>query len=89
MEHILIKLVAIDLDGTLVNSDLKISDEDIESIKKCRQKGITVSIVTGRTIRSVGEITDMLDLKGLHLASSGSAIIDEKLKIHRALKVPV
>ena len=31
----------------------------------------------------------MLDLKGLHLASSGSAIIDEKLKIHKALKVPV
>ena len=88
MENILIKLVAIDLDGTLVNSDLKISDEDIESIKKCRQKGIIVSIVTGRTIRSVGEITDMLDLKGLHLASSGSAIIDEKLKIHKALKVP-
>ena len=84
----MIKFVAIDLDGTLVNSDLQISDKDIESIKKCRQKGIAVSIVTGRTIRSVGEITDMLNLKGLHLASSGSAIIDEKLKIHKALKLP-
>jgi len=88
MEHILIKLVAIDLDGTLVNSDLQISDKDIESIRKCRQNDIIVSIVTGRSIRAVGEITDMLDLEGLHLASSGSAVIDEKLKIYKILKVP-
>lgn len=88
MDHILIKLVAIDLDGTLVNSDLQISDKDIESIKKCRQNGVIVTIVTGRSIRSVGEITDMLDLEGLHLASSGSAIINEKLKIYKALKIP-
>jgi len=83
----LIKLLAIDLDGTLINSDLQISEKDINSIRKCRQKGIIVSVVTGRSIRSVGEITDMLDLKGLHLASSGSAIIDEKLKIHKVLKI--
>ena len=84
----MIKLVAIDLDGTLVNSDLQISDEDIESIKKCLQKGIIVTIVTGRCMRSVRKITDMLDLKGLHLASSGSAVIDAKLKVYKILKVP-
>lgn len=88
MERLLIKLIGIDLDGTLVNSDGKISNKNIESIRKCRQKGIVVSVVTGRSIRSVGEITDMLDLKGLHLGSSGAAIVDEKLKIHKALKLP-
>ena len=88
MEYILIKLVAIDLDGTLLSSDLEISDKDIESIRKCREKGVIVSIVTGRSIRSVGEITNMLDLNGLHLASSGSAVIDKKLKIHKVLKLP-
>ncbi len=88
MERLLIKLIGIDLDGTLINSDGKISNKNIESIRKCRQKGIAVSVVTGRSIRSVGEITDMLDLEGLHLASSGSAIINEKLKIYKALKIP-
>ena len=88
MEYILIRLVAIDLDGTLINPNLQISDNDIESIKKCRQNGVIVTIVTGRTIRSVGEITDMLDLAGLHLASSGAVIIDEKQEIHKALKIP-
>ncbi len=84
----MIRLVAIDLDGTLINPNLQISDNDIESIKKCRQNGVIVTIVTGRTIRSVGEITDMLDLAGLHLASSGAVIIDEKQEIHKALKIP-
>ncbi len=83
----MIKLLAIDLDGTLINSDLQISKKDIKSIRKCRQNGIIVSIVTGRSIRSVGEITGMLNLKGLHLASSGAAIVDEKLKIHKVSKV--
>lgn len=87
MEYVLIKLIAIDLDGTLINSNLRISERDIESIRKCRQKGIIVSIVTGRSIRSVGEITGLMDLKGLHLASSGSVVIDEKLKIYKVLKV--
>jgi Cof subfamily protein (haloacid dehalogenase superfamily) len=84
----LVKLLAIDLDGTLISPELQISTKDIESIKKCRQEGVIVSIVTGRSIRSVGEITDMLGLKGLHLAASGSVIIDEKLKVYKTLKLP-
>ena len=34
-----IKLVAIDLDGTLLNSDKKVSRKNFEIIKKLRAKG--------------------------------------------------
>ena len=84
----LIKLIAIDLDGTLVNTDSKVSSKDLDAIKKCQEKGIKISIITGRTIKSVGEITKELGLPGLHLASSGTAVIDENMKIHQAQKMP-
>lgn len=43
-----VKLVAIDLDDTLLNKDLKISPRCIEAIKEVRAKGIRVTLATGR-----------------------------------------
>lgn len=43
-----IKLVAIDLDGTVLNSKKTISKENIDAFKYCKEKGIEVVPVTGR-----------------------------------------
>lgn len=43
-----IKLVAIDLDDTLLNSGLQISAQSIEAIKQVQEKGIIVTLATGR-----------------------------------------
>ena len=50
-----IKLVALDVDGTLVRSDLSLSPAVIRAVESLRDAGIIVSINTGR---SMGELID-------------------------------
>ena len=44
----MIKLIATDMDGTLLNAAHEISNENYEAIKYAQSKGITVVIATGR-----------------------------------------
>ncbi len=47
-----IKLVALDLDGTTLDDELKISQRTIEAIKDLINRGIHVAFVSGRTYRA-------------------------------------
>lgn len=47
----MIKLLALDLDGTLLNSKGKISDENKLAIRRAEEKGVLVTIATGRRFR--------------------------------------
>jgi len=57
-----IKLVAIDLDGTLLDNDLKISPRAKEAIHHVRQKGVEVTLATGRLFASARVFADELGL---------------------------
>lgn len=84
----MVKLVGIDLDGTLIGSDLKISRKNIRAIKESLKRNIQIAIITGRTIGSVRDVVEKLNLKGFHIASSGAVIVDGNLRINFALKIP-
>ena len=76
-----IKLIGIDLDGTLISKFKKISKKNALSIKKAIDNGISCAIITGRSIVSSKKIKDELDFKtqsiGRFLVSfNGSSIID-------------
>lgn len=47
----MIKLLALDLDGTLLNSRGKISEENKTAIRQAEDKGVLVTIATGRRFR--------------------------------------
>jgi Cof subfamily protein (haloacid dehalogenase superfamily) len=47
-----IQLVAIDLDDTLLDSNLKIANNCLQAIKAVQKKGILVTLATGRMFRS-------------------------------------
>lgn len=47
----MIKLLALDLDGTLLDSKGKISEENKSAIRKAEEKGVLVTIATGRRFR--------------------------------------
>ena len=47
----MIKLLALDLDGTLLNSRGKISDENKNAIRQAEEMGVLVTIATGRRFR--------------------------------------
>lgn len=59
-----IKLVAIDLDGTLLHSDRSLSEENRLAIKKAKEAGIKIVLCTGRPLRSMKHLLKEADLLG-------------------------
>ncbi|PWI34213.1 sugar-phosphatase [Vibrio albus] len=47
------KLIALDMDGTLLNSDKEISQQNKEAIAKARALGVTVVLASGRPIEGI------------------------------------
>lgn len=56
------KIIAIDLDGTLLNQESQLTDFTIETIKQIQQAGHTVLIATGRPYRMACQFYDQLGL---------------------------
>ena len=59
----MIKLIAADMDGTLIGNNKKISKENIEAIKIAQEKGIKFAIATGRAYEDVKPFLDEYGLK--------------------------
>ena len=60
-----IKLLALDLDGTLLNADKKISQRNREAIFAARAKGVKVVLTTGRPLKAMEYLLDELGTAGL------------------------
>ena len=59
------KLVAIDLDGTLLNSYGEVSENTKNEIKKAVQNGIEVVLASGRPISSVEDLANDFDIANI------------------------
>jgi Cof subfamily protein (haloacid dehalogenase superfamily) len=70
------KLLVVDVDGTLVDKDGKISKVDEQAISRAKSAGIQVSLSTGRVIRACRRIIDELSLEGQHIFYDGAVISD-------------
>ncbi|MEY8463362.1 Cof-type HAD-IIB family hydrolase [Streptococcus merionis] len=57
-----IKLLALDLDGTLLNSDKQISLENQKALRAARDRGVKVVLTTGRPLAAIGDFLAELDL---------------------------
>lgn len=73
----MIKLIAIDLDGTLFNSKSKISTRDNMALKQCIKEGVKIIIVSAKSIFAVMNIVKRFKLTDLHVAFGGAAIINK------------
>jgi Cof subfamily protein (haloacid dehalogenase superfamily) len=74
----MIKLVAIDLDGTLLNSEKEISDVNYEMIKACQDKGIKIVIASGRIYPTIIPYIKTLGLeKEMHVGHGGGTIFNQ------------
>ncbi len=58
-----IKLIALDLDGTLLTSDKRISEAN-KSLAAARERGVYVVLTTGRPLQAIGTFLEELDLLG-------------------------
>ncbi len=72
------KLIAIDLDGTMLNSYGIVSEETKKTIKKVEEQGVEVVIASGRPIASIKEIAKEIDSKNYFIAGNGAIIYDMK-----------
>lgn len=46
-------MIVLDLDGTLVNSEKKISEKNKKALQKAMQKGIKVVLASGRPVKGI------------------------------------
>lgn len=75
------KLLALDMDGTLLRGDSTISDITKESLKKAQESGVKVVIATGRPLQGIMSYLEELDLIGEEdyvLAYNGSSVYNTK-----------
>ena len=70
------KLVAIDLDGTMLNQYGEISKKTKEIIKKCIEKGIEIVPASGRPIDSIKTIAKDLGIQHYFIAGNGALVYD-------------
>lgn len=70
------KLVAIDLDGTMLNQYGIVTDKTKEAIKKVQQKGIEVIIASGRPIDSIKTIAKEIKSEKYFISGNGAIIYD-------------
>ncbi len=71
-----IKLIALDLDGTTINSDKIISEINREALQKAADKGVNVVIATGRPFCALPKDVFEMDSVRYVLTSNGASITD-------------
>jgi len=69
-----IKLICIDVDGTLYNDDKNIPEENIKAIQKAHEKGIQIAITTGRMFNYGKLYGGLLGVPTLTIASNGAFV---------------
>jgi len=68
------RLVALDLDGTLLNDDGQISPEDAAALRRFAQSGGTVVLASGRMTENIWPFYDALGIEGPTIAYNGAML---------------
>lgn len=70
------KLIAVDLDGTLLNKYGMVTEKTKQTIRKVIEQGTDVVIASGRPIDSIKTIAQEIGSKNYFIAGNGSLIYD-------------
>jgi len=90
------KLIAIDLDGTLLNSYGEITKKNKEAIEYALNKGTEIVLASGRDPKTMEKISEELGIENFLIAGNGATVYDIKqekniyenfLKIDKALEI--
>jgi len=80
-----VKLIALDLDDTLLNDDRQISDENVAALRACAEKGIYIVLCSGRAEDAILPFVRRLEIAGKETgrylaAINGCSIFDMHLR---------
>jgi hydroxymethylpyrimidine pyrophosphatase-like HAD family hydrolase len=70
------RIVATDLDGTLIHSDGTVSERSRCALRAAEAAGSTVVLVTGRPIRVMAEVVTKTGATGLAICGNGALVYD-------------
>ncbi len=71
------KLIATDLDGTLLGANLKLSAENRQAMRYLTERGVIIVPATGRTLCEIEDIFNLPEVRYV-IYSNGAAILDKK-----------
>lgn len=84
----MIKLIASDLDGTLLqNGSTKVPEEFFETIKECKKRGILFAAASGRQYHSLRKLFQGVEDEIAYICENGALTIYQGEIIHR-VEVP-
>lgn len=69
-----IRIIAVDLDGTLLNSNLEISQANRQALAAASERGIRIVVITGRRYHSARPLLDSLAFPVTLVSSNGAVI---------------
>lgn len=74
-----IKLVAVDIDGTLLTDDRRITDDVFQAVQEAKVQGVHVVIATGRPIAGVISLLEQLELnhKGNYVITFNGGLVQD------------
>jgi len=70
----MIKLLALDLDGTLLNSRGEIPEKNLEAIQQAEAQGVLVTIATGRRFRDALPVARQINLNAPLICHNGALL---------------
>ncbi|MEU3981504.1 Cof-type HAD-IIB family hydrolase [Streptomyces sp. NPDC026672] len=70
------RLIATDLDGTLLRDDKSVSPRTVAALAAAEEAGIEVFFVTGRPARWMSVVSDHVHGHGLAICGNGAAVVD-------------
>jgi len=69
-----VRLIALDIDGTLLNSSQELPDANRAALSRASGRGVEIALVTGRRFDFAMLVADKLDLPLTMIASNGAVI---------------
>jgi hypothetical protein len=89
-----IRLIALDLDGTLLDDRKQLPAENREALQEADRRGILVSIASGRMVSSIEPIERQLGIDCLLIAYNGAMVMGQSRKgrpvlVHRPIPAEI
>lgn len=72
-----IRLIALDLDGTLLNTSRVLSQTNIEALQAAQSMGFIMCLASGRAISTVAPFAQEAQLRGPMVTANGAYVVDK------------
>jgi len=80
-----VRLLAVDLDGTLLDDERRLTEDGADAIRRATKQGVIVALASGRIYPSMRPFAEALGLQGPFVCANGGHVIGpggEELRFH-------